>query len=132
MEHDVDALVEESRTAVNKMGEQRLWKAVLALPEWYFVADQPGDEGEPLIATIEGHPYVLAFTDEERASAFAASRAARKGEPAAPVLSMEVADAVGYLRSLIDHNVIGAHFNNGKYSFGASTEKLIDMHGRYT
>ena len=79
MEPDFDALADGARSAVNKTGEHTLWKAVMALPAWYFVGDRAGDEAEPLVAAVDGEPHLLAFTDPERAGAFSRYRAAQRG-----------------------------------------------------
>ena len=132
MDQDFDALAEAARSAVNKTGEHSLWKAAVALPEWYFVADRAGEDAEPLVAAVEGVPHLLAFTDEERAEAFSKSRAVKKGGGATPVLSMPPADAAAYCKDLMQTKVDGVLFNSGKYSFQASLSQVVDMHSRYT
>src|SRR5882724_9450506 len=63
---DVDVLAEAARSVQNKVGEQSLWKAVMALRTWYFVAQGQGADAEPMVASVEGRPQLLAFTEEER------------------------------------------------------------------
>jgi hypothetical protein len=132
MDHDFDALVDGARDAHSKVGEHTLWKAAMSLPCWYFVADVPGEEGEPLVGAVDGVPHLLAFTDEERAEVFSKHRASQRGGVPTPVLNMDVADAVDYCKSLMETKVDGVLFNNGKYSFQAALSKIVDMHSRYT
>lgn len=129
---DFDVLAEASRDAHNKVGEQTLWKAAMALPQWYFIADQAGDDAEPLVAAVDGIPHLLAFTDEARAELFARDRARKKGGAATPVLNMDTADAAAYCKDLMQTKVDGVLFNSGKYAFQAALSKVVDMHSRYT
>lgn len=131
MDADFDALADASRSAVNKTGEHVLWKAAMALPDWFFIADQPGDDAEPLVAAVDGVPHLLAFTDENRAEEFSRSRAAKRGAAPTPVLNMGVADAAAYCKDLMQTKVDGVLFNSGKYSFQATLSRIVDMHARY-
>ena len=126
-----DALADAARSVQNKVGEQNLWKAVMALPSWYFVAKGTGEEAEPMVAAVEGRPNLLAFTSEERAEAFTRHLEAKKGGPRAGVLEMNTPDAVAYAQQLGEANVDSVLFNNGQYSFTTSMLKLRDMYGRY-
>lgn len=132
MDADFDALADAARSAVNKTGEHALWKAALSLPDWYFVADQPGDDAEPLVAAVDGVPHLLAFTDAGRAEAFSDSRAQKRGGAPTPVLNMGVADAAAYCKDLMRTKVDGVLFNSGKYSFQATLSQIVDMHSRYS
>lgn len=130
MEQDFDALVEASWSAVNKLGEQALWKAATNLPMWFFVADKAGEEGEPIIAAVEGKPHVLVFTDETRAYEFAKAREKMKGAES-PVMSVEIEDALAYFKQLDEAGVQGALFNSGKFAFQSGFIRLTDMVHRY-
>src|SRR5881394_693602 len=98
MKEDVDALALESRNAHNKVGEQILWRVVLALPAWYFIAQGEGDQAEPMVASVDTKAQLLAFTDEDRAEAFARHIAGKRGGKQPGVLEMAVPDAVRYAR----------------------------------
>ena len=131
MDLDFDALVEASHSGVNKTGEQALWKAAMSLSEWYFVARNAGDDPEPLIGAVEGAPHLIAFTDEQRAQEFASRRPASKVAADAPILCMDVPDAVDYCKQLMETQVEGLLFNSGKYAFQAGLSRIVDMWGRY-
>ena len=131
MDTPVDALAEAARSVQNKVGEQNLWKAVLGLPAWYFIAKGIGADAEPMVAAVEGRPMLLAFTEEERAEAFTRHLESKKGPPRPGVLEMDVPDAVDYARQLEDLGVDTILFNNGEYSFSCTMTRLKDMHGRY-
>jgi hypothetical protein len=133
---DFTALVEASRMAHVKTGEHNLWKAAMHLPAWFFVATGAEEDAVPVVGIVDGKPHLLAFTDEEQAEAMAKRRAAKKGSAAgagaAPILNMDVADAVAYCKDLIPHGVEGVLFNSGVYAFQASLSRIIDMHRQYT
>lgn len=135
----IDDLAHASRSVVNKMGVHALWKAVLALPEWYFVGSQadPNDPDslEPIIAAVEGTPRLIAFTDENRAEAFGKARARAKGSDGA-VLSMDVPSAIEYGMSIVKSGpagskVAGFLFNTGEYAFQASFEDVRNYHKQW-
>jgi hypothetical protein len=131
MDSDFDALVEQSTAAHNKTAEHALWKAALALPAWYFVSNDAGDDAEPVVGMINGRSHILAFTDEDRAADFSKRRAAQRGNEDTPVLEMDVPDAVEYFSSLREAGVDSALFNSGKYAFSESLVNIIDMFKRY-
>lgn len=128
---EVDALAHASRNVQNKTGEQNLWKAVLTLPGWYFLAEGQGDDVEPMVARIGGRPALLAFTSEDRAEAFTNHLASKPSGVKRDVLNMDIADAVEYCQQLFDMGVETIHFNSGDYGFSSGMVKLKDMMGRY-
>jgi hypothetical protein len=132
MDTDFNALVEASRSAVNKTGVHDLWKAAIALELWYFVANGTGDDAEPIIASYEGKPHILVFTDETRAVDFSRRRSAQHASGDAPILHMEPSEAIEYFHSLREAGVEGALFNTGPTGFHTSLGSIIDMHTRYT
>ena len=128
---EIDALAHASRNVQNKTGEQNLWKAVLKLPAWYFVAQGSGEDVEPLVARVGSRPTLLAFTSEGRAEAFTRHLEGKQGGPRRGVLDMEIADAVEYCQQLLEAGVETIHFNSGDYEFSSGMIKLKDMAGRY-
>jgi hypothetical protein len=131
MEADLDALAEAARSVQNKVGERELWKAVMALRVWYFVAQGEGGDEEPMVASAHGQPELLAFTDEDRAAAFACAVEARRGGPRPGLLEMDVPDAVEYARELESLDVETILFNTGSHAFSCSMTRLRDMYSRY-
>ena len=141
MNQDIDALVEASQTGVSKTAEQSLWKLVINLPEWYFVARGQGDEAEPLIGALEGKSALLIFTDEERAAMFAKRRNMRASDTRGAardaasmegaVLNMDVSDALAYCEDLAAAGVESALFNSGGYAFQSSMIDMKDKADRY-
>ncbi len=130
MAHDFDALSLAARNAANHTGKHELWKAALSLEEWYFVGTEDGEDAQPIVGMYERRPHLMAFTDEDRAAAFAASLAARKGGEPGPVLSMPPADAVEFLvelREMVDGVVV----NPGDNAFSSQPMALKDMFDRY-
>lgn len=131
MEPDFEALVIASRMAHTKTGLHDLWKAAIALPAWYFVAGSSEPDAEPIIGSVSGKPFVLAFTDEPQAAEFTKRRAAHRGNVDTPVLHMEPGDAVQYFKSLREGGVEGVLFNSGMHAFESSLVDVIDMYSRY-
>lgn len=130
MNHDFDALSLAARNAVNHTGKHELWKAALSLEEWFFIGTEHGEDAQPIVGIYEGRPHLLAFTDEDRATAFALARAAKKGGEPGPVLSMPPSDAVDYLVELREH-VDGMVVNPGDNAFSSQPMALKDMRDRY-
>jgi hypothetical protein len=130
MNVDMDALALASRSAHNKVGEQNLWRAVLALPAWYFIAQGEGDAAEPMVASVDGKAQLLAFTDEDRAEAFARHIANKRGGEQAGLLEMDVRDAVAYARELESLDVEAILFNSGEHAFACSMTRLGEMYVR--
>jgi len=130
MDADFDALVEDSRDAHNRTGLQALWRTAIGLPEWYFVADQSGDDAEPIVAAFDDKPHLLVFTDEARATAFSEARAAKRESDPTPTLSMTVAEASDYIRTMANH-VAGVLFNTGENGFAATPTAVVDAFNRY-
>lgn len=137
--HDFDELVERSRMVANKLGEQALWKAAMGLESWYFVGAGPEGEQAPAIGALEGRPYLLVFTDEDRAADFwrrggmkrSDSRGGDHDATAGGVLNMDVTEAIEYIRQLKAGGVEGALFNSGAQAFQSSLPELLDRHRRY-
>jgi hypothetical protein len=130
MDTEIDALAEASRNIQNKTGEQSLWKAVLNLPTWFFLAQGEGDDVEPMVGAFGPQKKLLAFTSEERAEAFA-KHLAKKGGHQPGILEMDVPSAVEYCQQLFDAKVPYVLFNNGDYGFESGMIKIRDMAGRY-
>ena len=126
-----DALAEAARSVQNKVGEQALWKAVMALPVWYFIAQGTGDDAEPMVAKGDRRSHLLAFTSEDQAEAFTRHLEAKRGGPRPGLLEMDVVDAVGYAQELMDLGVDSILFNTGEHSFSSGMIGLKDMYGRY-
>lgn len=125
---DFDGLVEASWNAQNKLGEQAVWRATLGLSRWYFVLGESGED--PMFGAVEGRPYLIAFTDEPRAEAFAARLGEQRQSDPPGVVHMDVPDAVAYIEGLKDQGVDGVLFNSGGFSYQAGCIAIADMHRR--
>lgn len=141
MQHDIDALVELSRSGINKSGEHDLWRAAMALETWWFVARGEGEEAEPLIATVDGKAALVIFTDEGKAAAFAKAREMRRSDPRGSnrdpdamqglVLTMDVPDALAYCEDLAKEGVEWALFNSGMFAFQCPMLEMQDRFRRF-
>lgn len=129
---DFDKLVEEATWVHHKKGEQNLWRATFALDQWYFVGHTTEDGAEPIVGMYDGRPYLIAFTDEPRATAFAQSKTRpRQRTGPAPILHMDLGDAITYCTMLIDQGVDGILFNPGRFEFHAGLSTLLDHFQRF-
>lgn len=131
MSHDFDTLAQQAHDARNKLGEREFVRAALSLPSWHCVgvgADGSDDGPQPLIAAIDREPHLLVFTDEARAAGFAERRAAQRGGPAL-TLELSVADAVGYLRDVLEQGVTGVHFNDGDHAVSVPVRTVLGQAG---
>lgn len=129
---DFDSLALASRDAANKTGEHNLWNAVMHLPCWYFVGASTDDgDMEPLVGMMDDQPYLVAFTDEDRAADFAESRAAESGSEEASFMEADLPDAIEFCKALRDSGVEGVFFNADSEAFAASLSDVIDMYTRY-
>jgi len=126
-----DDLVAASQTASNKNAEHEIWRRAMNLPHWFFIAAGDPNDPEPMAAKVDGRPHLIAFTDEDRAEAFAKRTAEKLGVQPSPVLHMEVPDAIGYCQILFELGVEGLHMNDGGFAFDAPLGQVIDMHKRY-
>jgi hypothetical protein len=126
MEADMDALARAARCACDELGERRLWRAVLELPSWYFVA--LGEEREPYVVSVEGWPRLLSFTRRERAEAFARGMEAGQGIPLPSVLEMSVSEALDRALGLLSYDVESILFNPGEHAFSCPIASLVEIH----
>lgn len=130
--HDFEALARAAGSDHTKTAEHDLWKAAVSLERWYFVASSSEDDAEPVVGSIGGSSFVLAFTDVGQATEFSRRRAAHRGVDDAPVVHMDPAEAVSYFQTLREAGVEGVLFNTGGAAFQASMDEVIDRHARYT
>lgn len=103
-----------------------LWRRTFELEAWEFVPNiPPGETFEgmvgagkplgPLVATVEGAMYIMAFTSSERAFEFARSNGIG-GADGISTLSMPVDGAVESVCAVTDPRITGVMFNRNKNS----------------
>jgi hypothetical protein len=125
MTHDFEALALAARTVTSRAGFLALWKAAFELSDWFFVASDGGEDAYPVVGLHDGRPYLLGFTDAERAEAFSAARAAKRGIEPTPVLSMAPSDAADYVADLREQ-IDGLLMNSGPHGFSIEPMALQD------
>lgn len=125
MTHDFDALALAARNVTSRAGFLALWQAAFDLPEWFFVGSAEGDDAAPVVGLHDGQPYLLGFTDADRAQAFSDARAAKRAAAATPVLSMSPADAADYVADLREQ-IDGLLMNPGPNGFSIEPMALQD------
>lgn len=112
------------RAATDALASAELWHHVFALDAWHFLPNvPPGQSVEammaagtpigPLVATVEGRSYFMAFTSDARALACARANgiAPVDGGKGFSTLSMPVEGAASALCSASDPRIAGVMFN---------------------
>jgi hypothetical protein len=113
-----------ARAATDPAAGAELWQRVLTLDTWHFIPSvPPGESVEsmmaagkpigPLVATVEGRSYFMAFTSDARAFECAKANGISpvQGEKGFATLSMAVEGAVTSLCSITDPRIAGIMFN---------------------
>ena len=120
MDADVDALARAARNA--RGGEEELWRAVVGLSAWYFIAQ--GESREPMVISVEGWPRLLAFTRRDRAEAFAKGIEECQGLARPDVLEMSASEALDHAGELESYDVESILFNPGINGFSCDIASL--------
>lgn len=112
----IDELAEVVRTAgADVQAQSALWGAVFALEKWWFIARGTMPDVSPVVASVDGVPSLLAFTEGSRARECALQMGFSE-EEAGQVLAippqsvLETVDhlvAQGVQRLVIDQGVTG-------------------------
>lgn len=121
---DFDALAAAGRERKHPRAMEDLWEAVFRLPAWHFIPRGGTDDPTPLAINRDGRGHVLAFTDKDRAHAFAVLRGLKQGDGYG-VLSMEFPGAAEYCARLRDAAAI--EFNTGPNGFFAAVANMLPM-----
>lgn len=122
-----DAMIIHARETGDAQAMDSLWQATFDLPQWHFVARGEMPNLQPFIGDVEAQTYVLAFTDKERAVAFADKHQLRTKEDVVPLMSMPPEAACEYLPQFGQYGVFGVLFNEGPNGFFAPLENLEPM-----
>lgn len=126
---DFDALVETARKEQSEEAVRDLWQSTFDLEKWVFVARGEMPNVQPFIGVIEEKPYLMAFTDTERATQFANQHELTDDEGNSQTIEMPIAGTIQYVAQVAQQGVVGVLFNNGPHGYFASAHDLLRMVG---
>lgn len=124
---DFDAIAKAAQESGSQEAMNALWREVFALDRWYFVGRGEMPNVQPFIGMMNEKPFLMAFTDSERAHAFAVAQKLISENGAVATLSNPVASAVVMAENLRKHNVHGVLFNPGAQGFFAPLPNVVPM-----
>ncbi|MEZ5211250.1 hypothetical protein [Gordonia sp. (in: high G+C Gram-positive bacteria)] len=116
--------------AADRSGLDALWRAVFELDEWWFIARglgadcMPGDDTHPFIGVLDGKPFLMAFTDGERARRFALANGLGAADGTAHALAIPPAGIVSTAPSYRQQGVFAIVFDHGSTGFFSPLEDL--------
>lgn len=121
---DIDRLAEAIDSPEDMMGMATLWRAVMTLPHWWFVA--VGEEGEqaPAMAVDGDEMLMLAFTSGDRAHDFAVQAGMVGEDENMAAIAMKPHEVVESAQVYADAGIDALVFDNHITSFGIPTLQL--------
>ncbi|MHB8765901.1 MAG: hypothetical protein ACYDA8_16420 [Deferrisomatales bacterium] len=126
-EPDFDQLSQEARQSGSRAAMDRLWGAVYDLPHWHMVARGEGADVHPFIGIVEGKPFVMAFTDEDRAAGFARAQGFANAEGRVRILCLPIPTFLEAVPFYEEQGVFGMLFNSGEHGFFAPLGNAVPM-----
>ena len=105
---------------------EAMWRAVFMLKAWYFLpaADEEGPN-RPMVAEIDGQPWLPVFTNVRRYREFAASHARVDGEGNIHSLMLDPGESTRQIVEA-DDRIAGVVFNPGsEETFRTPVEALV-------
>lgn len=104
-----------------------LWRAFLDLDTWYFLTTGVADleRASPFIGIIDEAPWVMVFTDPDKAAAFAGPDP-RFRNPQGELVFMGIPqmEALQWILGLGAHGVVGLRINQGEFGWFAPLANL--------
>lgn len=114
----IDLLSEKAKNSRSMEDLLFLWKAMLELPEWIFIAEQTEnpDDARPFLAEIGNKGWVLIFTDAQKAETYGKAAGERfiSKNGGVWIITMEPLKAVEYVMSLHAKGIYGMRINAPK------------------
>lgn len=104
---------------------EQLWAAVYALPSWYTVA-RP-DSTQSFVGVVDNQPFLMAFTDKQRADQFARRQGFIDAAGSTTILALPVNGVVQMADQYRDQGIFGILFNDGPAGFFAPLTNLLPM-----
>lgn len=130
-DHPFDTLMAQAKTASSEAEQiacfKALWKGLLELESWTFLTTGVADleHASPFIGIIEDQPWVLVFTDPEKAGQFAGPDPRfRDAEGNLIFMGIPTMEAVAWVMGLGAHGVVGLRINQGAFGWFAPLANL--------
>lgn len=104
-----------------------LWRGFLELDTWFFLTTGVADlaQASPFIGIIDDRPWVMVFTDPEKAAQFAGPDPRfRDGNGDLIFLGIPQAEALPWILGLQAQGVLGVRINQGEYGWFAPLANL--------
>ena len=127
MTADFDALSAEGKRTQSQAAMAQLWAAVYALPSWYFVIRPERQPVSPFVGVVDNQPFLMAFTDKQRADQFARRQGFVDAAGATSILATSVQGMVQNADDYRAQGVFGILFNDGPNGFFAPLTNLAPM-----
>ncbi|MBV9788761.1 MAG: hypothetical protein JOZ51_11335 [Chloroflexi bacterium] len=127
MTADFDALAAEGKRTQSEAAMAQLWAAVYALPSWYFVIKPERQPVSPFVGVVDNQPFLMAFTDKQRADQFARRQGFVDASGATSILATPVQGMVENAEQYRAQGVFGILFNDGPNGFFAPLANLTPM-----
>ncbi len=126
-----DALMAQAKEAATDEARlpffRSLWKGFLELDTWIFLTTGVTDleHASPFIGIIEAQPWVLVFTDPEKAAEFAGGDPRfRDANGDLIFMGIPQLEALQWILGLQAHGVAGLRINQGAFGWFAPLEHL--------
>lgn len=127
MTPDFDALSAEGKQTQSQASMARLWEAVYALPSWFFVVHPERQPVSPFVGVVDQQPFLMAFTDKQRADQFARRQGFVDASGATSILATPVQGMVQTAEAYREQGIFGILFNDGPNGFFAPLTNLVPM-----
>jgi hypothetical protein len=125
MSADFDQLAAAARSGTME-ANNALWSAVFALDRWWALPD--GDPPRPRVGTIDGKPFLLAFTSGERARQQAQAWGLAAPDGSVNVIALSPQSVLGTLDSMRAAGIFGVVFDQGISGFFAPLDNLLPIY----
>jgi hypothetical protein len=104
-----------------------LWRRFLNLDTWYFLTTGVADleRASPFIGIIDEQPWVMVFTDPDKAAQFAGPDPRfRNAEGELVFMGVPQLEALQWILGLGEHGVVGLRINQGEFGWFAPLANL--------
>lgn len=121
---DIDRLAQYVSGPEDQIGMAALWRAVMTLPQWWFIAVGPAGEESPAAAQVGDDVLLLAFTSGDRAREFAVSREMIGEQDALDAIALTPQDVVDSADSYRQAEIHGLIFDAHITAFSIPADQL--------
>lgn len=105
-----------------------LWTALFSLDEWHILFAADPSTPRPQILRYDGQKWAMVFTDKDRLQAFAKEMNLTLETGHALFVSLDVPAARRALKSMGQHGIHGARFNQGENGWFSPMPNIEAIH----